>query len=170
MWQDHTEAHSRPENCPALVVPQINKEIWGQLPTVVRHANVKMVHMQRAIMKATCVVTSVANELVTDGQQTTAIKACADALALLGHAVQEISSQRHSTLKPFVNKMISRICDESTDIFITDKLFRDSLSTMLKEVKELEKLKASLSTGDKRGGNVGWKTAQSGWGGGGGLF
>ena len=122
MWQDHTEAHSRPENCPVLVVPQINKEIWGQLPTVARHADVKMVHMQRAIMKATCVVTSVANELVADGQQTTAIKACADALALLGHAVQEISSQRHSdsTLKPFVNKMISRICDESTDIFITN--------------------------------------------------
>ena len=45
-------AHNRPENCPELVVPSVNKEIWRQLLPVARKLDLKLAQIQRAVIKS----------------------------------------------------------------------------------------------------------------------
>ena len=87
---------------------------------------------QRAIVKSAISVTKVASQVLgMAGERGDLVKGCTDALAILGHASRDFSLRRRAAIRPFLNKPIQRICDESTPI--TDKLFGDNLSITLKE-------------------------------------
>lgn len=65
------------------------------------------------------------------------IKACADALFLMGHANIQISMQRRILLKP-VFKSDQGLCDPSVPI--TGWLFGDDLSATLKRIRKASHL------------------------------
>ena len=75
------------------------------------------------------------------------MRKAADAIALLGHASQELSLRRSGALKPFVNKTIAHMCDENSGVSVTDKLFGDNLAATIKDMKELG---ANVSTDNER--------------------
>ena len=58
------DAHNRPENCPELVVPSGNKEIWRQPPPAARKLDLKLTQIQRAVVKPATAISRVANELL----------------------------------------------------------------------------------------------------------
>ena len=90
------------------------------------------------------------NELLLLPGQSERVRKATDAIALLGHASQELSLRRHGALKPYVNKTIARLCDENSGVSVTDKLFGDNLAATIKDMKELDKLGASVSTDNER--------------------
>ena len=67
-----------------------------------------------------------------------------------GKASHELSLRQLAAIRPRINKGIGCFCDENVPL--TDKLFRDNLPSTLKDIKEMDKIAASLSPGDKRGG------------------
>ena len=86
---------------------------------------------QRAIVKSAIPVTKVVTEVFgLADERGDLVKGYTDALAILGHVSWDFPSRRRTAIRPFMNKPIQRICDESTPI--TDKLFGDNLSITLK--------------------------------------
>ena len=75
------------------------------------------------------------------------MRKAADAIALLGHASQELPLRRHGALKPFVKKTIACMCDANSGMFVTDELFGDNLAATIKDMKELG---ANVSTDNER--------------------
>ena len=152
LLKERFEAHKRPENCTELVVPTVNSEIWTKLSIPSRKADLKMALTQRAFVTSAIAATKVANELLgLAGARGDLVKGCTDALAILGHASRDLVLRRRAAIRPFLNKLIQRICDESTPII--DKLFSDNLSTTLKAAKEMARIGAEVSATDKRGGS-----------------
>ena len=147
------EAYNRPENCTNLVVPTVNPEIWNKLPQEAMKADLKLQHIQRAVVKAATATTRAVEALLQakktqPGEQITqAVRSCTDSIALCGHASREISLRRRYAIKPHLNKQVTRICDETVPI--TTKLFGDNLSATLKEVKEADRIGAG-SRDDRR--------------------
>lgn len=152
------ETYNRPENCENLVVPTVNAEIWNKLPQEAMKADLKLQHIQRAVVKA-ATATARAAELLLQAKKTAsvssvsdkfnqAVRNCTDSIALCGHASREISIRRRHAIRPHLNKQVTRICDESVPI--TTKLFGDNLSTTLKEVKEADRIGAGARDVDRR--------------------
>ena len=145
------DAHNRPENCPELVVPSVNKEIWRQLPPAARKLDLKLAQIQRAVVKSAIAISRVANELLdSTSAQGERVKHCKDSFAMLGHASREMSLHRRTAIRPYVNKSLSRICEEGVPF--TDKLFGHDLPATLKDIKEMDKLGTSFSPIGKRWG------------------
>lgn len=72
-----------------------------------------------------------------------AVEQNTDAIALLGHASRELPQHRCNAIRPSLNPTIVGLCADSVPI--SGQLFGDNLSTSLKEVKELDKLGASVA-------------------------
>lgn len=148
------EAYNRPQNCDNLVVPTINSEIWNKLPQEAMKADLKLQHIQRAVVKAATAAARAA-ELLLQAKKapsaeklSQAVRNCTDSIALCGHASREIALRRRNAIKPHLNKQVARICDESVPI--TSKLFGDNLSTTLKEVKEADRIGANTRDADRK--------------------
>lgn len=140
------EAYNRPENCANLVVPTVNPEIWNKLPQEAMKSDLKLQHIQRAVVKA-ATATARAAEILLEAKKgrqceklNQAVRNCTDSIALCGHASRELSQRRRYAIKPHLNKQVARICDDSVPI--TTKLFGDNLSATLKEVKEADRIGA----------------------------
>ena len=125
-----------PENCMKLSVPLTNKEIWSQLSNFQKKSDLRIINMQKNIHKA-----SVALGRVTDGllqancniKET--IKRNLDAISLLGHVSQDLSSLRRQKLKPALHPKCAGLCDlEYTD---TKQLFEEDISKSLVKAKEV---------------------------------
>ena len=84
-----------------------------------------MAIIQRAFVRSAIAVTRVAKEVLgfasTRGDR---VKDCADALVFLSHVSRDLSMRSRTVIRPFLNKPIQKICDES--ISITDKHFGDN--------------------------------------------
>lgn len=144
------DAHLRPENCEALVAPSVNREIWQQLPARAKKVDVGLAQLQRCVVKAASAITYTVNEMIqvkdiksADTAMTMMKRNCTDALALLGHASRDLSMRRRSAIRPHINRSLHRLCDRDT-VPVTTKLFGDDLASSLRDMKELEKLNASL--------------------------
>ena len=145
------EKYNRPENCDKLVVPTVNNEIWSKLPSEAIKSDLKLQHIQRALIKATTACVRAADGLLAASQSEASSEAVihmTSAVTILGHASRELSLRRRSGIRPHVNKQFSRICDEATPI--TDKLFGDSLSSTLKDVRETDRISANVSSSERR--------------------
>ena len=129
-----------PENCTKLSVPLTNKEIWIQLNNFQKKSDLRIINMQKNIQKA-----AVALARVTDGllqancniKET--IKINLDAISLLGHVSQDLSSLRRQELKPALHPKCAGLCDlEYTD---TKQLFGEDISKSLVKAKEVRGLR-----------------------------
>ena len=78
------------ENCPKLSASLTNKELFSQL------------NLQKNIQKANIALDQVTNNLLQDkGKIKTMMKNILDAIALMGHSLQDISTMRRKKIKPF---------------------------------------------------------------------
>ena len=134
------ESYNRPGNCPDVVVPTVNREIWDPLSPGARKSDIKLQHVQRSVIKAAVAVSRVADWLIAEhGEKEQALRQSLDAISLLGHASREISLRRRIAIRPHLNENIAKICHDS--VLITDSLFGDNLPAT---PKELHKLNAEL--------------------------
>ncbi|KAK7479130.1 hypothetical protein BaRGS_00029648 [Batillaria attramentaria] len=92
------EAHNRPENCPNLCAPRVNKSLWTLLSKQQKETDLSAQHIQRAIAKATTAVARVADEI--EASQPGILNNLTDAICLLGHASLEFSYLRRKLIPP----------------------------------------------------------------------
>ena len=119
-----------PENCPKLSVPLTNKEVFSQLNNTQKKAVLRLRNLQKNIQKATIALVPVTDNLLQDKEETKAmIKNNPDAISLMGHSLQDISTMRDQKIKPFLNRTCTSLCDlEYTD---TQQLFGEDINKSL---------------------------------------
>ncbi|GFO20849.1 hypothetical protein PoB_004735400, partial [Plakobranchus ocellatus] len=153
MLKKRVDTHLQPENCQKLVAPCVNPEIWHQMPTHARKADLGLAQLQRCVVKAASAITYTLNDLLTnterDGASVAMKRNCTDAIALLGHATVDITSRRRAAIRPHLNRALHRLCNSDT-VPATSQLFGDDLASSLRDLKELDKLNASLQPSTSR--------------------
>ena len=95
--------HVQPQNCSAANVTRVNPEIWSSLNALQKKEDLRIANLQQVLQKATFASLSNANELLafkTNAKTPTKenlnemLANCIDNIALLGHAVSELSQFR----------------------------------------------------------------------------
>ncbi|KAL9977229.1 hypothetical protein ACROYT_G014609 [Oculina patagonica] len=88
--------HVKPENCADLTVPKVNPEIWSQLDNFKRKADLRLGNIQQALQKATFGILKSCDSQVSNHSSVNkdALEPAIDAIALMGHAVSELSRLR----------------------------------------------------------------------------
>ncbi len=121
--------YTRPENCPNLVSPKVNKQIWQQMRQETRNTDSSLQKTQSLLVSGLCAVLEVCNIAVEDQK-------CklAHAAVLLLAANREVNMRRRDLIRPDLNKQFSSLCNPS--IAISAYHFGDDLN---KEVEELTK-------------------------------
>ena len=90
-----------PENCPKLSVPLTNKEVFSQFNNPQKKADLRLRNLQKNIQKATIALVQVTDNLLQDKGETKAmIKNNLDAISLMGHSLQDISTMRRQKIEP----------------------------------------------------------------------
>ena len=124
-----------PENCMKLSVPLTNKEIWSQFNNFQKKSDLRIINMQKNIQKAAAAIVRVTDGLLqANCKIKETIKGSLDAISLLGHVSQDLSSLRRQMLKPALHPKCAGVCDlEYTD---TKQLFGEDISKSLVKAKE----------------------------------
>ena len=95
---------------------------------------------KKYIKKPTIALFQVTTNLLQDKGETKAmIKNNLDAISLMGHSLQDISTMRRQKIKPFLNRTCASLCDlEYTD---TQQLFGEDINKSLNRAKDIGSLK-----------------------------
>ena len=89
-----------PENCPKLSVPLANKELFSQLNNTQKIADLRLRNLQKNIQKATIALVQVTDNLLQDkGETKPMIKNSLNAIFIMGHSLQDISTMRCQKVK-----------------------------------------------------------------------
>ena len=130
----------RPENCPSVVVPQVNPGIWRDLD---RHQKSRDVHMQSTqelVVRGLHLATDLRQSLLASPSVTSQDMQdkCTTLIALLGNASLELSFRRRELLRPSLNTKYHSLCAPSTPV--GKHLFGDAMSEELKSINEMSKV------------------------------
>ena len=100
-------------------------------------------NLQKNIKKPTKALFQVTDNLLQDKGETKAmIKNNLDAVFLLGHPLQDISTMRRQKIKPFLDRTCASLCDlEYTD---TQQLFGEDINKSLNRAKDIGNLKKKM--------------------------
>lgn len=140
--------YARPENCPTLRVPEVNREVWEvvkkdkwikqrerQLQKILGYVSKSMIPVLRLTDSF----------LSTKSRQTIDLKACViqstDALSLMSQAYTGLNIYRRQNIKPAINSQYHDVCHQDNPV--TTKLFGDDWNKQMKELKESKNLKIS---------------------------
>ena len=120
-----------PDNCPNLVVPKCYTEIWQNLSKFQRTADLKVSHVQKNINAGAAAIIQILDLLLASEKSPQSLqipqlisKGC-DALALFGHASQELSYHRRDTVHPAIKWEYAGILNKSVPV--TAQLFGDDI-------------------------------------------
>ena len=134
------KTYIRPDNCPNLVVPKCNTEVWRNLSKFQRTADLKVSHVQRSISAGAAAIIQILDLLLANTKSPQSLqipqlvsKGC-DALALFGHASQELSYHRRDTLRPAIKREYAGILNKSVPV--TAQLFGDDIVKTVKDMKQ----------------------------------
>ena len=110
------------ESCPKLSVPLTNKDVFSQLNNTQKKADLRLKNLQKNVQKATIALVQVTDNLLQDkGETKGMIENNLDAISLMDHSLQDISTMKRQKIKPFLNRTCAPLCDlEYTD---TQQLF-----------------------------------------------
>lgn len=130
-----------PDNCRSFKVPKVNPEIWQNLKTRPRVADLKLQQIQAGLSISLTVLASLsdkiakaaASKLVPKEVASDLLKAGLDGANLIGHQMQEITSRRRQEIKPYLNPDYAGIC--SAQLPPSEFLFGDNLTETLKSSK-----------------------------------
>ena len=131
--------HAKPENCPDITTVRLNPKIWDQMNNFRCKADLRVSNIQQALQKATFGILKVCDKSV-DQQPSTdkeTLAANIDAIALLGHAVRELSRLRREQIKPALKAEFHSLrsqANESTSR--SDLLFGADLAKQVRDAKD----------------------------------
>ena len=92
------------ESCPKLSVPLTNKDVFSQLSNTQKKADLRLKNLQKNVQKAAIALVQVTDNLLQDkGETKGMIENNLDAISLMGHSLQDISTMRRQKIKPFLN-------------------------------------------------------------------
>ena len=150
--------HPQPENCSAVNVTRVNPEIWRSLNAFERNADLRIANIQQGLQKATFANLSSANELLalktTNKTPTKEIvnnmlANSIDTLALLGHAVSELSQLRREKLKPALKPEYHSLCTAPAQTE-SRLLFGDDLAKQIRDKNETNRIGHAVALKSKR--------------------
>ena len=141
--------HAQPENCSVVNVTRVNTEIWGSLNAFQKKADFHMANLQQALQKETFATLSDADKLLIlkaqDNSASPSVNVhemlgnCIDTVALLSHAVTEISQLRWEKLKPSLKSEYHILC--SAVVAPESKLlFGDDLAKQIRDRNETNRI------------------------------
>ena len=139
------EKHKRPANCPELKPTRVNPEIWGQLHSKQRKADLKLANFQQFVRKTTTVNLQTTDWLANNTQNNTdLIKKSVDSLAMLGHLNTQLAQLRRDQIQPTLRPEYKSIC--AIEVLANSQyVFGDDIAKQLKDVKEASKISCSVT-------------------------
>lgn len=144
-----------PKNCQALATPILNEEIRSKVNAGAKSRDIRLFYIQKAVLKAATAVTQITDSLVKDKgnrslDQKDILRKATDALALLGHASQELSARRKEAIRPDLKPKYWSLCQPETTP-VTSKLFGDDISKAVKDARQADEVTKEFSKNWKRG-------------------
>ena len=117
--------------------------MFSQFKNTQKKAALWLRNLQKNIQKATIAPVQVTDNLLQDKGETKAmIKNNLDAISLMGHSLQDISTMRRQRIKSFLNRTCASLCDlEYTD---TQQLFWEDINKSLNRAKDVGNLKKQM--------------------------
>ena len=109
------DKYLRPENCPWLMPPKVNKHIWQQLRQETRNSDSAFQKAQGFLMSGIYALLQLCNESKDTPRDT-----------LIHTANREINLKRRDLLRPDLNKQFGALCNPSTSL--STFLFGDDLN------------------------------------------
>ena len=136
--QEVQPKYVRPENCPNLVPPKVNKQIWQQMRQDTRNTDSALQKAQGLMIAGLCAVLEVCNKSVGDQKRILAHSA-----VLLLAANREFNLKRRDLIRPDLNKHYGSLCNPS--VAISAQLFGDDLNKEVEEVTKSNKLSGKVT-------------------------
>ena len=151
--------HLKPGNCPELLVPKVNPEIWSQLENYRRKADLRLGNLQQTLQKATFGILNSCHQLVSEHGTNVSKEILApavDAIALLGHAASELSQLRREQVKPALKREFYSLCTATNESSTRSPLlFGTDLAKRIRDAKDANNIGNKIGAGSKNGGQRG---------------
>ena len=134
------ETYVRPENCNALVVPKINRELWNtsSLAKIIKDEDKEYQLAQRYLNQGMIPLIQILENLLTEKNVENNFKLAKDSLQLLAYAHRDMSNLRRQRIKTVVTDKYRPLCNESTPL--TENLLGDELEKQIKTMDEMQKV------------------------------
>ena len=132
------DKYLRPENCPWLMPPKVNKQIWQQLRQETRNSDSAFQKAQGFLMSGIYALLQLCNES-KDTPRDTLIHT----VVLLMSANREINLKRRDLLRPDLNKQFGALCNPSTSL--STFLFGDDLNKEVEDLTKANKLSVKVN-------------------------
>ena len=137
--QEVQAKYVRPENCPNLVPPKVNKQIWQQMQQETRNADSALQKAQGLMITGLCAVLEVCNKSVGDQKRISTHSA-----VLLLAANREFNLKRRDLIRPDLNNHYGSLCNPS--VAISTQLFGGDLNMEVEEVTKSNKLSSKVTS------------------------
>lgn len=132
------DKYLKPDNCPNLVAPKINKQMWQQLHQETRNADSAFQKAQALMMSGIYALVQQCN--TAEGDQKSALT---HSIVLLLSANREFDLKRRDLIRPDLNKQYAGLCNPSTPI--STFLFGDDLNKEVEELTKSNKLSSKVT-------------------------
>ena len=138
--KDLNKKYSRPENCPKMVTPKCNSEIWkSKLTSTCRMNEKELQRIKNLHVKATYAVTVASDKIMSSNllqeQSKELITPIVDALALLGKATVDLNQFRRSNLR---SRLPEKMIPLATIVPVGSQwLFGDDLSKRIAQISSM---------------------------------
>ena len=138
--KDLCSKYKRPENCKALVVPKINKELWNTTSIAKSTKEQDKVYQtaQRYLNQGLIPLVQLMDNVLKEKEPENNFRLARDAFQLLAYAHRDISNLRRQKLKTVVSEKYRPLCNDSTPL--TDNLLGDELEKQIKTLDEMRKV------------------------------
>lgn len=136
--------YNRPENCEAMKVPRVNKELWNttSLAKSSKEMDKSFQTTQRYLNQGLVPLVMLMNKMLKT-ENTEDFRLARDAFQLLAYAHRDMSNLRRQLIKSVVADKYKQLCNDSTPV--TDNLLGDELEKQVKTVDEMRKVGQNMS-------------------------
>jgi hypothetical protein len=136
--------YKSPQNCEELYLTIVNQEIWSQLPTHAKKADIRVANLQDTLLGGISASLISVNELLECRAKKTLpdykglITQLVDSIALTGFVCKELSYRRCDTLRPLLHKDFQQACSRTNKI--GKMLFGDDLPKAIQDIKSTNRV------------------------------
>lgn len=147
------ELYPRPSNCPEIITPMVNPEIWSKIQKTTRSRDIRMQKVQASNVKGLGALAKLASSLLSAKSTKSpvsaseSLKLCLDAFAFFANGNQELNNRRKEMIKPDLN---ARFKDLAKNNPVSSNLFGDDLSQQVKDINEADKMSKVMAKGSSR--------------------
>ena len=136
--------YDRPENCEALKVPRVNKELWNtsSFAKQTKEMDKSFQTTQKYLNQGLVPLVMLMNKMLST-ENTEDFRLARDAFQLLAYAHRDMSNLRRQLIKSVVADKYKQLCNDSTAV--TDNLLGDELEKQVKTVDEMRKVGQNIS-------------------------